>query len=83
MYTRHKQVFRRDARSRRPPAALRLLAIGAAMPRRRALPANARNAPRLPENLFATGILGAKPLTAPHRSRRFNRSFPGLSLRLV
>ena len=37
-------------------AALRLLAIETVMSRRRILSANAGNAPRLPENLFAAGI---------------------------
>ena len=56
-YTHPESVYRRDARLSRSPAALRLLAIGAAMPRRRALPANPSDAPRLPQNLFAMGIL--------------------------
>jgi hypothetical protein len=37
MYSRHTWILRRDARRWRPIAALRLLPVGPAMPRRRAL----------------------------------------------
>jgi len=56
MDTRHTRIFRRDARLSRLIAALRLLAIEPAIPRRRALLSDAVDAPRLPQNPCATGI---------------------------
>ena len=65
-YTHHEWVFRRDARPWRAPSALRLLAIEPGMIRRRALTANTRDAPRLPEKPFAMGINNHKaPLWIP------------------
>ena len=56
MYTRHTWVFGRDARLSHPIAALRLLAIGLAITRRRALLSGTRDAPRFPENPCTKGI---------------------------
>jgi hypothetical protein len=56
MYTRHPWIFRRDARPSRPIAASRLLAIGPAIARRRALRSDTIDAPRLPKKPCAMGI---------------------------
>ena len=54
--TRHMWILRRDARLWHPVAALRLLAIEPAIPRRRSLLSGAIDAPRLPKNPHATGM---------------------------
>ena len=56
MNTRHIWIFRRDARLSHPIAALRLLAIEPAITRRRALLSGTIDAPRLPQNPYATGM---------------------------
>ena len=55
-HTEHTWVFRRIARPAHAGAALRLLAVVAATPRRRALPQRTRDAPCFPKNPRALGI---------------------------
>jgi hypothetical protein len=55
-YTRHTWISHPDARLSRPIAALPLLAIEPAIPRRRTLRSDPIDAPHLPKNPCATGI---------------------------
>jgi len=59
--TRHPWIFRRDARLSHPIAVLRLVAIGLAIPPRRALLSGTRNASRFPQNPWATGMYPFSP----------------------
>jgi hypothetical protein len=79
LYTRHTRMFRRDARLARPTptAALRLFAIGPAMPRRRALLSDRTDAPRLPSQSKRTCLLAVvdSTLLQAHLCRVATRPF--------
>ena len=55
-YSRHAQVFRREARPAQPRAALPLVTVVPATTCRRALLVGMRDTPRFPQNPRATGM---------------------------